>query len=144
MATVEDIRAGIAANLSAITNCQVSAYVLSNPTPPCLYVKPDPDDGVVYDSSMGRGHDTWTFQVFGLVGAVADIGSQKRLDRWVDSAGAESVKAKLESDRTLGGAADFCRVVSCSGYSEYAVAGLNTAVLGAVWTVEVLASGTTT
>lgn len=144
MATVEDIRAGIVSNLSAIADCQVFGYVLANPTPPCLYVKPDPDQGVVYDSTMGRGHDTWTFIVTGLVGAVADIGSQKLLDLWVDSAGAKSVKAKLESDRTLGGAADYVRVVSCQGYDEYAHAGLNTTVLGAVWTVEVLASGTTT
>lgn len=142
MATSASIRAGLASNLSAITDCQTSAYVLANPTVPVLYIKPDPEEGVVYDASMGRGHDVWRFLITGYVGNPSDIGAQKNLDEWVDSSGATSVKAAVESDRTLGGVADFVRVVDCTGYSEYAVAGLNHTVLGAVWTVEVLASGT--
>jgi hypothetical protein len=63
--TLTQIREGIAANLAVLDGCQVSAYMLSNPTPPAVHVYPAEVD---YDLAMGRGLDQWTFTVQAFVG----------------------------------------------------------------------------
>lgn len=138
MATLADVREGLAANLSAIPGCQVSAYMLANPTPPTIHLFPA---DINYDQTMGRGHDQWMFTVQAFVGSVSDIGSQKKLDEMLAPAGASSVKAAIESDLTLGGTADDLRVTTCSGYRELRREG-GGPVLLAEWSVEVLVSGT--
>ncbi len=138
MASLANIREGVAANLSTISGVQVSAYMLANPTPPSLQVFPAE---VEYDAAMARGLDRWTLTVQAHVGTQTDVGAQKKLDELLAPSGSSSVKAAAESDRTLGGVVSDCRVVSCSGYRVY-VHPSGTAVLGAEWTVEILASGT--
>ena len=54
--------------------------------------------------------------------------------------GATSVKAAVESDRTLGGVVESLRVTQCSGYQTYTLPG-DRQVLGAEWTVEIHAAG---
>lgn len=137
MTSLTDIREGLAANLATISGLQQSAYLLSNPTPPAAEVQPDE---VEYDRSFQRGTDRWQLIVRCFVGATSDVGAQKRLDRMLASSGADSVKQALESDRTLGGAADDVRVVRCTGYRIFARDG-GASVLGAEWTVQVLAQG---
>jgi hypothetical protein len=139
MADLADIRAGMKANLSAIPNLQIAAYVLSNPTPPAAEIEPGP---IKYDLTYGRGTDEWALTVRVFVAGAADIGAQVRLDRMLSSAGPESVKAALESDKTLGGAVDTIRVTDCSGYRLYAREN-GAAVLGAEWQVTALGSGQT-
>lgn len=142
MTALADIRAGLAANLSAaITDAQITGYLMSSPTPPCFEIEPL---SVAYDKAMGRGHDEWRLTVRGIVSVTSDIGAQKRLDRWLKSSGGESVKAALESDRTLGGVCDDLRVedIPEPAYRHYAsqsAPGAN--YLGAEWTVLVIASG---
>lgn len=137
MATLQEIREGLAANLSAIAGMQVSAYMLSAPTPPSAHVFPDETE---YDKTMGRGHDDWAMLVQVFVGVSSDIGAQQRLDRMIAPAGAESVKEALEADATLAGVVDDLRVESCSGYRVYPLEGRGS-VLGAEWRVKVLAPG---
>ena len=137
MPSMETLREALAANLAGITGLQQSAYMLGNPTPPCAEVMPA---SIEYDKAMQRGLDTVNFTVRVYVGTTTDIGAQKRLDVMLDPAGSNSVKAAVESDRTLGGAAASLRVKSCSGYRIYQ----NQAggpLLGAEWAVEVLARG---
>jgi len=141
------LREGLAANLLGLNGgggleWQVSAYVLDNPTPPCVYIASGP---VEYDKTMRRGHDDWRYTVYALVGYVSDIGAQQVLDTMLASAGPTSVKALVESDRTLGGAAYSLRVESNTGARVYTLAGpgQSPAVVGAEWTVFVMASGTT-
>lgn len=138
MTVIADIREGLRANLAPITGCQVSAYLLSNPTPPVLMIYPGPTD---YDLAMGRGLDRWTLTIQALTGLVTDIGAQQLLDQWRASTGARSVKAQAESDKTLGGAASSTRVISVTGDSIYTPDGKGP-YLGCEWTVEVLATGT--
>jgi hypothetical protein len=137
MASLTDLREALASNLAAIDGLQESAYVLANPTPPAAEVVPAP---IEYDKAMGRGLDKWTFLVRVLVGLTSDIGAQKRLDKMLASAGPDSVKAALETDPTLGGAADDLIVTRCSGYRTFKREG-GTLLLGAEWTTEVYASG---
>lgn len=135
--TLAEIREGIAANLAVLTGCQVSAYMLSNPTPPTIHVYPT---DVEYDLAMGRGLDKWKLTVQAFVGLSTDIGAQAKLDEFLAPSGSQSVKAAIEADRTLGGSVADATAVSCTGYRVYVREG-GGPVLGAEWLVEVRVSG---
>lgn len=131
MATLAEIRAGLAANLGSITGLQVSAYVLSNPTPPCVEIVPAE---VQYDQALARGMDTVTMTVRVFVGQASDKGAQQRLDLYLAPDGSGSVKAAIESDPTLVRTVADLHVTSATGYRVYG----DTALLGCEWTVEVI------
>lgn len=135
MASITSIREAMASALQEIPGLQASAYMLANPTPPSAEIFPA---DISYDQAMQRGHDTNVFTVRVFVGETTDIGSQKQLDQYLESAGATSVKATLESDRTLGGVCQYLRVTDCSGYRRTVMEGRG-AILAAEWRVEVLA-----
>jgi hypothetical protein len=137
MADLAAIRTGLAANLSTIPDIQVSAYVLSNPTPPCAVVFAGPTD---FDTSFGRGLDNLVFMVRVLVAAVSDISAVVNLDPYMAGSGARSVKAAIETDKTLGGACSDLRVVGTEGEQVYTLEGRPPA-LGAEFRVEVTAHG---
>lgn len=107
MTDVAALREGLRANLSAIRGVQVSAYATSQPTPPGVQILPP---AVEYDLAMARGLDRWTFIVQAFVSFSTDSGSQKLLDELLAPTGERSVKTALESDKTLGGAADGMQV----------------------------------
>jgi hypothetical protein len=138
MASLSEIRVGLADALSAIEGIQASPYMLSNPTPPAAHVFPDQID---YDKAMARGLDDWFMTVQAFVGLSSDIGAQERLDVMLAPSGPASVKAAIEADRTLGGVVGGLRVESCSGYRTYQLEAVQHLVLGAEWRVHVLASG---
>lgn len=138
--TVAQIRAGLAANLGAIGERQISAYRLANPTVPSIQVT-GPIDEIEYHQAMQNGHDLFPFAVMAFVGIASDIGAQKRLDEFISATGAASVKAAIEADKTLGGLACRAIVESCSGYREYALPNQPGPVLGAEWRVRVEADG---
>jgi hypothetical protein len=142
-ATLTTIRQGLAANLSTLTGIQVSAYMLAQPTPPTIHLYPAQ---VTYDLAAARGLDQWDFTVQAFVGDTADQGAQVALDAFIAPSGAQSVKRALEvpdggSPRTyLGGIAGDVSALTCSGYRIYTRPG-SPSVLGAEWTVRVLAAG---
>jgi len=130
MATLKQIREGLATRLDTITGIQASAYMLTNPTPPAAHVIPGSID---YDGAMQRGHDVWELTVQVFVGLVADRGAQLRLDTMLAPSGGDSVKAAIEGDRTLGGVVDTLRVSRMTGYQVFNLE--RGPVLGAEWTV---------
>lgn len=138
-----DIRAGIAANLSAVygpggtsgTTAQVSGYALEAPQPPTLQVK-GPDD-IEYNEAMGRGMSNMTIIVQGFAGTAFSQGAQALLDTWVSDGG---VKAAIETDRTLGGLVYDLTVERCRHYGMFHLpSGMS--FQGAEWTVLVLVPG---
>ncbi len=133
--TVGDIRDGIAANLATITNTQILSYQLSNPTTPSISIFPA---GTDYNQAFNRGLDRWVFTVQAIVSVVSDENGQQQLDAYLAPTGSTSIRAAIESDRTLGGAAQNCVVTNASGYTLF---GDTPPVLGAEWTVEVWCSG---
>jgi hypothetical protein len=92
-------------------------------------------DTIEFDLNANRGADTYTFIIYVLVGRADDRTAQRRLDGYV--VGDESVKAAIESDRTLGGAADTCRVTSMRNYQQISIG--ETVYLGVEFEVEVVA-----
>lgn len=129
------LREAIANNIKdSITNAQVSAYMLANPTPPAIHVLPGATE---YHQAMGGGAEWWEFTVQAFVAITTDIGAQKLLDKWLASDGSLSVKAAIESDDTLGGNCDGLIVTKRTGYTLFVPDG-RTSVLGSEWTVRVL------
>jgi hypothetical protein len=116
MADVGAIRVALAAKLATIADLQVSAYMLSNPTPPCAMIY---SGETSFDKAFHRGSDDLNLVVRVIVPFAADIGSQVNLDEYRAGSGARSFKAALEVDRTLGGAVQDLRVTGVSPDTVY-------------------------
>jgi len=137
-ATLAEIRAGIETRLATIPGVQTDAYM--NPAPSDLSLQVMGPDAVSYDQAGSRGLDYWTIIVQGFSGSPESRAAQTNLDLWLSPAGANSVKAAIEGDRSLGGIVADCVVTGSSGYREMFVNGAK--VLGAEWTLLILNSGT--
>jgi hypothetical protein len=135
MATLEQIRLGLATNLEAIGDMQqVSPYALPQPTPPSIEIIVGE---ILYHQAMVDGLVQVTMIVRAYVGLALNVPAQQRLDRFLAPSGDESVKAAIEADLTLGGVVDDVTVVSASGHIVF-VRESQPAMLGAEWTVTVL------
>jgi hypothetical protein len=111
--TISANRAGLAANLATITGLRTSALIPDAPTPPQAVVIPV---GVTFDKAMHRGLDEYRFTI-SLVGSRADTRSgQTIMDAFCNPTGIGSVKTAIESDRTLGGAAQTLHVTDVASF----------------------------
>ena len=100
MATLTEIRAGIASALSAIPGMRSGAYLPDNPTPPFALVEPLTAD---YHSTYGNGMVQFEFKITVVVQRSSERTAQGMLDGFVANTGTSSVRQALELDRTLGG-----------------------------------------
>ncbi len=66
---------------------------------------------------LPSGMVEWIIPVWGGVGAQDRQTAQNLLDPYLDNTGSRSIKAAIESDRTLGGAAHTCRVAKAENYT---------------------------
>jgi hypothetical protein len=132
MASVVTLRAALATALGTVSGLRSSATVPDNPRPPIAVVVPE---RIEYDLNARRGADRYFFTVTVIVGRADDRTAQNRLDGFI--VGAQSVKKAIETDRTLGGAADTCRVVEMRNYSSMPVG--EVVYLAAQFVVEVIA-----
>jgi hypothetical protein len=137
VADLSALREGLAANLGAIEDLQVSPYFISNPTFPSAFVRAGPTD---YDKTFDRGLDNIVLFVRVLVAAFGDIGPGANLDEYLAGSGPRSIKAAIEDDPSLGGACDDLRVTGNEGEREFTFDDRPSA-LGAEWRVEVFANG---
>lgn len=142
MSGLAAIREGLRANIAAaFPDAVCTGYLLSGATVvPAFEIELDPE-GVEYDTAMARGVDEWQLIVRGVVGLASDVGAQKNMDVWLSSSGSRSVKAAIEADKTLGGAAHDIHVTGASGLREYGTSNGAAVYLGAEWAVRVLAPG---
>ena len=119
MANISDLRSGIATNLATISGLRTSATVPDSINPPIAVVMPNT---INYDTSFARtGGDEYEFLVMVIVGRVDERTAQNRLDAYCSGTGASSVKAAIESDKTLGGNAFSLRVTSLRNYNQVTV-----------------------
>lgn len=136
MALLTSIRDGLKTNLETISGLTAYEYVPDWIEPPIALVAPI--NSLNYDSTMARGADTYEIPVIVYISRVDAQLSQDTVDGYLASTGATSVKAAIESDPTLGGAAMSVRVVSATDYGEYEVT-QGTSFLGVTFNVEVIA-----
>lgn len=118
-ATMAQIRAGLVANLSSL-GIQSTGYVLAAPTAPNIEIFPSEID---YDQALGRGLDFVDVTVRVTVTVTLDVAAQIKLDEYLAPTGANSVKALIEADKTLGGVVQDVHVQSASGYTLTATQG---------------------
>lgn len=106
------VRTGLADRLLTVPNIQVSKFYPDLVVPPLLIV----DSFVTtFDLSMGRGSDDMTWTIYAVVKKTSIEQASDALDTL-----APLVKAALEADKSLGGAAASLQVQSVSGYAPLA------------------------
>lgn len=135
MASVTSIRNGIGDNLANISSLTVFKFVPDFIEPPTAVV--GVVENIEYDTTIQRGADKYEIPVFVYVSRVDAQDSQETLDSYLASSGSESIKAQVESDVTLGGSANSCRVIEANEVGVYTVNSID--YLGVEFTVEVIA-----
>jgi hypothetical protein len=128
------IRQGLAKNLGTVPGLRTAAEMPDLPNPPIAVVSLS---SVEYDGAFDKGLTRYNFTVTVIVGRVAEREAQRRLDSYI-STGSSSVKYALESDKTLGGNAYDCRVVTMNSVGSLSVN--DTTYLAADFTVSVIAN----
>lgn len=128
------IRQALATNLGTIAGLRTAAEVPDLPNPPIAIVALN---SVSYDRAYAQGMTSYTFTVTVIVGRVAEREAQRKLDSYI-STGASSVKSAVESDKTLGGNAYDCRVVSMDSVGQLTIS--DNTYLAADFTVTVIAN----
>lgn len=129
------MRQGLADNLATISGLRVSYFIPDNPNPPQAIVAPPT---IRYDQSFGRGLDEYSFQVIVFATRADERTGQDLIDSYCAPIGAGSVKAAIESDRTLGGLVADLRVTDMTGVSPTTFAD-GQVYLTATWAVQVFA-----
>jgi hypothetical protein len=108
--SIENMRAGLAANLATISGLRSTVDIPDNPNPPVAVIGLS---NVRYDQAFQRGLVEYNFLVSVIASRASDRWAQKRLDDYT-STGSSSIKAAIESDKTLGGSAYDVRVTEMS------------------------------
>jgi hypothetical protein len=132
--SITAIRTALANNLGTISGLRTAAEVPDLPNPPIAVVSLN---NVIYDRAFDKGMTTYTFVITVIVGRVAEREAQRRLDSYI-STGSSSVKYAVESDKTLGGNAYDCRVVSMDSVGSLTIS--DNTYLAADFTVTVIAN----
>ena len=115
MASINVLRQELAKNLRTIAGLRSSTTVPDNPSPPIAIIIPQ---SVSFDDSFQKGLTTYQFVVSVIVGRADDRSAQNKLDAFVSSTGAASIKLAIESDRTLDGKAFDVRVTEMRNYGS--------------------------
>ena len=100
-ATVSQVADGIKTRLATISGLRAFSYQPEfNMSPPFAYPVLN---GVEYHGSMSGGMVTMNFTIYVVVGRYTDRTAFASLDNYLSYDGAQSVRACLEGDKTLGG-----------------------------------------
>jgi hypothetical protein len=132
--SISQIRTALATNLATISGLRTAAEVPDLPNPPVAIVALN---SVSYDRAYAKGMTSYTFVITVIVGRAAEREAQRKLDGYI-STGSSSVKYAVESDKTLGGNAYDCRVVSMDSVGSLTIS--DTTYLAADFTVTVIAN----
>lgn len=103
------IRDAVAARLATVSGLRAYGEIPDQPNPPVAIVSVRSMD---FDQAFAKGLTVYNLVVTVIVGRVAERVAQQRLDAYVSSTGADSVKLAIEGDKTLGGTAYDVRVTS--------------------------------
>jgi len=104
-----EVREGLKTNLQAIKGMRVYDLIPSPAVAPAAVVG---QLDFTFDLNNARGLDQANLDVVVLVQRFTERTGQNELDKYLAGSGDYSIKAAIESDRTLGGACDTLRVTS--------------------------------
>lgn len=115
MASITDIRQGIATNLATITGLRTGATIPDNVNPPFAIVAPS---SVQYHQTFHNGVSTYNFTVTLVVGRASERAAQNALDAYCSPSGSSSIRGAVELDKTLGGKVFDCYVSGMRNYGS--------------------------
>lgn len=115
MTSIPAIRAGVATRLETIQGLRVEDKVTASINPPAAIIYPAPGTFITYDQAMG-GADDILITITLLVSRATDRTAQQKLDEYLANTGAKSIKAAVDGDLELGGAAQYATVTSAANY----------------------------
>jgi hypothetical protein len=118
MASITDIRTGLATALAAVPGRRTTTETPDTISPPVAIINVA---NVNYDKAGSRGLDEYNFVITCVVGRVGERTAQRLLDSYVTPAGTSSVKLAIELDRTLGGRCDSLRVTDMRNYGSIVI-----------------------
>lgn len=122
MATMAQIRAGIATNLATIAGLRTTETMPDNPQPPVAIISPT---AIEYDLTFARGLDQYNFTLMIIVGRASERSAQRTLDAYCAGLGSSSVKTAVESNRTLSGLIQDLRVTAMRNYGTTTIGETN-------------------
>lgn len=100
--SLSEIKDGLAGRLKTVPRLRVAAQIPEQVNPPMAVIS---RATVNYHRAMGGGATEWTMQVQLIAGRMAEKQAQRTIDAWLSWDGAQSIRAAIEADGTLGGAA---------------------------------------
>jgi hypothetical protein len=115
MATLGQVRSGLAARFATISGLNVYETISATPQVPCVMIRPASGE---YDQAMASGGDMVRFDVLLLASSALtawDV-AQDKLDAYLARTGTGTLRASLQSDVTLGGT---CHTARITGWREY-------------------------
>jgi hypothetical protein len=115
MASISELRAGIATNLGNILGLRTGATIPDNVNPPFAIISPSSVD---YHKAFHNGLSTYNFTVTLVVGRVSERTAQNSLDAYCSPTGTSSILRAVELDKTLGGKAFDCIVSGMRNYGS--------------------------
>lgn len=119
---ISAIREQLAVNAGTIDGLRTHQTIPEQVSPPAFIVL-GPNE-IDFDKTMARGTDRIVFDCL-LIASRADARqAQRTLDALLNTKGVGSVKAALESDRTLNGACEDLRVTRINEYGSVEIAGV--------------------
>lgn len=131
--SISNLRTAIANNLKTISGLRVLETLPDVVNPPMAMIGLTK---VAYNRQNNQSMSEYTFKVTVIVGRVSERTAQNTLDIWV-APGSGSIKAAVESDRTLGGNAYEVFLAELSAYGAITVNGID--YLSAEFSVQVFA-----
>jgi len=103
------IRSGLKKNIETIKGLRVYDLIPSPAVAPAAVIG---QLDFTFDLSNARGVDQATLDVIVLVHRMSERSGQIELDKYLAGSGTSSIKAAIESDRSLGGACSTLRVTA--------------------------------
>jgi hypothetical protein len=111
------MRTALATNLGTISGIRTYADIPDNPAMPAAVVQLS---SVSYDKAFQNGMTEYNFIITAIFGRIATATAQRNIDALI-STGDRSLKAAVESDRTLNGEAYDLRVTEMTDLSSVTI-----------------------
>ena len=119
MATLGEIRDGLAENLSSISGLRTATVIPQLVNPPIAIISPD---GIEYHKAFHNGFNTYNFTITVIVGQADSRSAQVLIDNYCSPTGASSIKSAIESDRKLDGKVFDLMVTDMRNYGSTTIA----------------------
>jgi hypothetical protein len=132
--TLSTIRTGLGNRLRTINGLRVAEHLPEQINAPLAVVQLE---RVEYHRAFAGGASEWQFVIVAVVGRMGERTAQQLLDDLMAWTGPRSLRAAIEADRSLGGAAQTSQVVAARGVRPFNVG--DAAYLGVEFEVTVIA-----